>query len=292
MIFMRIRPELEMKDGNKIPVLGLGTWQLTGENCRNIVKEALELNYQHIDTAEIYENQSEIGKTMKNFKRPKIFLTSKVWTNHLHYDEVINACNRTLKELNTSYLDLYLIHRPNREVPLEETFKALKELVDNGKTKSVGVSNFSISLLKEALDVAEIPITVDQVKFHPYLYRKDLLEFCNKNRIVLTAYSPLGRGILLRDETIREIAERHRKTPAQICLRWGLQKGVVVIPKSSSEKHLKENFDVFDWNIPQGDMERIDLLNKGGSVLNLELPTLDRERKQSKLKYEMKFRAK
>jgi diketogulonate reductase-like aldo/keto reductase len=273
MIFMSIRPELKMNDGNKIPVLGLGTWQLTGENCRNVVREALELNYRHIDTAEIYENQSGIGKGMKNFERSKIFLTSKVWMNHLRYEDVITACNRSLKELNTSYLDLYLIHWPNREVPLEETFEALKELVDDGKTKSVGVSNFAINLLKEALDVAEIPITVDQVEFHPYLYRKDLLEFCNKNRIVLTAYSPLGRGILFQDETIKEIADKHRKTPAQICLRWGLQKGVVVIPKSGSEKHLKENFAIFDWNISQDDMKRIDLLDKGESVLNIELPT-------------------
>ena len=269
MIFMSIRPELEMKDGNKIPVLGLGTWQLTGENCRNVVKEALELNYRRIDTAEIYENQSEIGKGIKNFQGSKIFLTSKVWMNHLRYDDVINACNRSLKELNTSYLDLYLIHWPNPEVPLKETFEALGELVDDGKTKSVGVSNFSINLLKEALDVAEVPIAVDQVEFHPYLYRKDLLEFCNKNKIVLTAYSPLGRGILFQDETIREIAGKYKKTPAQICLRWGLQNGAVVIPKSGSEKHLKENFVIFDWNISQEDMKRIDSLDKGESVLNL-----------------------
>lgn len=266
---MNIKPELEMNDGNKIPVLGLGTWQLTGENCRAIVKRALELDYRHIDTAEGYGNQSEIGNAIKNFERSKIFLTSKVWMNHLHYDDVINACNRTLKELNTDYLDLYLIHWPNPEVPLEETFGALEELIDDGKTRSVGVSNFSIDLMKEALEVAEIPITVDQVEFHPYLYRKDLLEFCNKNRIVLTAYSPLGRGVLFQDETMREIADRYRKTPAQICLRWGLQKGVVVIPKSGSEKHLKENLAIFDWNISQDDMKRIDLLDRGESVLTV-----------------------
>ena len=123
--------------------------------------------------------------------------------------------------------------------------------------------------MKEAFEVADIPITVNQIEFHPYLYRKDLLEFCNKNRIVLTAYSPLGRGILFQDETIREIAGKYRKTPAQICLRWGLQKRVVVIPKSGSENHLKENFAIFDWNISQGDIKRIDSLDKGESVLNL-----------------------
>lgn len=270
---MNLKPELEMKDGNKIPVLGLGTWQLTGENCTTIVKKALELDYRHIDTAEIYENQSEIGKGIKNFQRSKIFLTSKVWTNHLQYTDVIDACNRTLKELNTNYLDLYLIHWPSREVPLEETLEALGELVDDGKIKSVGVSNFSVNLLKKALEVAEVPITVDQVEFHPYLYRKDLLEFCNKNRIVLTAYSPLGRGVLFQDKKIREIADRYGKTPAQICLRWGLQRGAVVIPKAGSEKHLKENSAVFDWSISENNMKRIDSLDKSYSVLDLELPT-------------------
>jgi diketogulonate reductase-like aldo/keto reductase len=270
---MTIKPELEMRDGNKIPVFGLGTWQLTGENCGAIVKRAIELGYRHIDTAEVYGNQTEIGEAIKNFERSKIFLTSKVWSNHLHYEDVINACNRTLKELNTSHLDLYLIHWPNREVPLDETFEALEELVDDGKTKSVGVSNFSINLLNKALEVAEVPITVNQVEFHPYLYRKDLLEFCNRNRIVLTAYSPLARGILFQNERIREIAEKYGKTPAQVCLRWGLQKGTVVIPKSSSENHLKENLAVFDWEISQGDMKKIDLLDRDKSVLGIELPT-------------------
>jgi 2,5-diketo-D-gluconate reductase B len=269
MIFMSIRPELELKDGNKIPVLGLGTWQLTGKRCIDIVEKALELGYRHIDTAEIYENQSEIGKAIKYFNRSEIFLTSKVWTNHLHYDDVMEACDRTLKELNTDYLDLYLIHWPSMSVPFEETFKALEELVADGKVKSVGVSNFTINHLKEALEVAKNPITVDQVEFHPYLYQKGLLEFCNKNGLVLTAYSPLGRGSIPRDETIRKIADKYNKTPAQVCLRWCLQKGVVVIPKSGSEEHLKENLDIFDWNISKEDMKRIDSLDKGESVINL-----------------------
>ena len=268
MIFMSIRPELELKGGNKIPVLGLGTWQLTGKRCIDTVEKALELGYRHIDTAEIYENQSEIGKAIKYFHRSEIFLTSKVWTNHLHYDDVIEACNKTLKELNTNYLDLYLIHWPDMSVPFEETFRALEELVADGKVKSVGVSNFNINHLKDALKVAKDPITVDQVEFHPYLYQKGLLEFCNENGLVLTAYSPLWRGSILRDETIGKIADKHNKTPAQVCLRWCLQKGVVVIPKSGSEKHLKENLDIFDWNISKEDMKRIDSLDKGESVIN------------------------
>jgi 2,5-diketo-D-gluconate reductase B len=269
MIFMSIRPELELKGGNKIPVLGLGTWQLTGKKCIDIVEKALELGYRHIDTAEVYGNQSEIGKAIKYFHRSEIFLTSKVWTNHLHYDDVIEACNRTLEELNTDYLDLYLIHWPSTEVPFEETFRALEELVVDGKVESVGVSNFTINHLKEALKVAKNPITVNQVEFHPYLYQKDLLEFCNKNGIVTTAYSPLGRGSILRDEAIKKIADKNNKTSAQVCLKWCLQKGVVVIPKSGSEEHLKENLDIFDWNISKEDMKRIDLLDKGKSVINL-----------------------
>jgi 2,5-diketo-D-gluconate reductase B len=269
MIFMSIRPELELKGGNKIPVLGLGTWQLTGKKCIDIVKKAIELGYRHIDTAEVYGNQSEIGKAIKYVHRSEIFLTSKIWTNHLHYDDVIEACNRTLEELSTNYLDLYLIHWPSMEVPFEETFRALEELVADGKVKSVGVSNFTINHLKEALKVAKNQITVDQVEFHPYLYQKGLLEFCNKNGIVITAYSPLGRGGILRDEKIRKIADKYNKTSAQVCLRWCLQNGVVVIPKSGSEGHLKENLDIFDWNISKEDMKRIDSLDKGEIVINL-----------------------
>ena len=255
------QPEFKLKDGNRIPALGLGTLELTGEKCIEVVKKSLQLGYKHIDTAEAYGNQKEIGKGIKNFDRKKLFITSKIWMENLHHDDVFKSCEKTLKELKTDYLDLYLIHWPNRNIPLEETFKALEELAKEGKIKSIGVSNFTINHLKDALKVAGMLITVNQVEFHPYLYQKDLLEFCNQNKIVLTAYSPLGRGSLIKDEVIREISAKYKKTPAQVCLRWELERGVVVIPKASSESHLKENLGIFGWKLSNEDIERIDSIN-------------------------------
>lgn len=246
--------------------MGLGTWGLTGKRCRDIVRRAVELGYRHIDTAEIYGNHSEIGEAIRHFPRSGIFLTSKVWTNHLRHSDVIEACNRTLRELKTDYLDLYLIHWPSSEVPHEETFAAMRELVSDGKVRSVGVSNFAENHLRDALRVAGDMVMVDQMEFHPRCYQKDLLEFCKDHGLVVTAYSPLGRGNILGDEVIREIAEKYHRTPAQVCLRWGLQKGVVVIPKAGSEGHLRENLDVFDWEISKDDMRRLDSLDRGGGL--------------------------
>lgn len=267
--------ELELSDGNRIPVLGLGTWELLGDECKEAIRMALNLGYRHIDTAEIYGNQKEIGIAIKKFDRKKIFITSKVWRENLHYDNVIKSCNETLKDLQTDYLDLYLIHWPNRNIPLKETFKALEKLVDEGKIKSIGVSNFTINHLKDALKVAKLPIIVNQIEFHPYLYQRDLLEFCNKNKIVITAYSPLGRGRLLSDKTILKIANKHEKTPAQICLRWELEKGIVVIPKASSEKHLKENMDIFDWKLDKEDINEIDSIGVQKRFVNPNFSEFD-----------------
>ena len=254
--------EILLKNGKKIPALGLGTWELIGKNCESAVKTAIELGYNHIDTAEVYGNQKEIGSAINIFERKKIFLTSKVWHGNLKHDSILKACHSTLKDLQTDYLDLYLIHWPNRKIPVKETLSALKSLADSGKVKSIGVSNFTIAHIEEALSFAEIPIVNNQVEFHPYLFQKDLLEYCNSKKIVLTAYSPLGRRKLLNDRTIIEIAKNCNKTPAQVCLNWILQKNCVVIPKASSREHLLENLQAFDFDLSKEDCEKIDSLNK------------------------------
>ncbi len=253
--------EYELRDGNHIPALGLGTGSLRGSRGTYIVKRAIELGYKHIDTADAYGNHEEIGEAIKGLDRSKIFLTSKVKPSNLRYRNVIQDCNRSLRELGTDYLDLYLIHWPNESIPIQETLRALNELVDEGKIRSIGVSNFAIRHLNGALQVEEHPITNNQVRFHPYDYDQDLLDYCQRRNLVLTAYSPLGKASILHNQTIQEIAKKNNRTPAQICLRWGLQKGVAVIPKTASEARLKENMEIFDWQITSEDMKTLDSPN-------------------------------
>lgn len=261
-------PTIELKDGNKIPILGLGTWQLTGKSCEQSVKDAISLGYNHIDTAEFYGNHKEIGRAIKNADRKKLFITSKVWYDNLKYDYVLKSCDKTLKDLGTNYLDLYLIHWPNNKIDMKETFDALKKLYDDKKIKSVGVSNFTIKHLEYALSVSKVPIVVNQVEFHPYLYQKELLDFCNSNKIILTAYSPLARGKVFNEKKMTEISKKYKKTPGQITLRWMIDKNIVVIPKASSLNHLKSNMDVFDFKLSETDNIMIEALNKNERMIN------------------------
>jgi diketogulonate reductase-like aldo/keto reductase len=262
-------PVIRLKSGNAIPVFGLGTWDLTGQQCIDAVKKALELGYNHIDTAEIYRNHKEVGKGIEGYDRSRLFITSKIWRNEYQHEDVHKACDRALSDMGIDYLDLYLIHWPSSSVPVSETLLAMAELYDNGKIKSVGVSNFSIELLQEAIGVG-IPISVNQVELHPHLYQKELLDYCKHKGIVVTAYSPLARGRLLNDEILRKMAEKYNKTTAQVSLKWLLQKGTVVIPKASSENHLKENMNIFEWQLDRSDIERIDNIGINKRVIELD----------------------
>ena len=253
--------DLTLRDDHHMPVLGLGTWALRGDQCRVIVKRAIELGYTHIDTADMYGNHQEVGDAIAEFDRTTIYLVSKVRPGNLHYHTVIRDCQRFLRELNTPYLDLLLIHWPNDQIPIQETLRAFDELVDDGMIKSIGVSNFSIRQLRETIRVEGHPITNNQVRFHPYDYDQALLEYCHKQDIVVTAYSPLGRARILYHTIIQDTAYKYGRTPAQICLRWALQKGTVVIPKTSSETRLKENMDIFDWDLSQDDMRHLNELS-------------------------------
>jgi len=265
---MKEIPVQKLRSNYSIPVIGLGTWQLIGKECEIAVRKSLEIGYRHIDTAEIYGNQKDIGKAIQGFDRSELFITSKVWRTNLRFKSVIKACESTLKELNTSYLDLYLVHWPNPRVPIDETLRAMKILYGDGKIRNVGVSNFDVPLLEQALEVEEIPVCVDQVEFHPYLYRKDLLEFCKKNDVALVAYSPLARGRIVKDKTIKELADKYRKTPAKISLRWIIQKDAIPIPKARSDEHLKENMDIFDWKLSEEDVKKIDSIGAERRPIN------------------------
>jgi len=270
---------ITLNNKTDIPILGLGTWRLSGDETINVVKKALKIGYNHIDTAEMYGNEKEIGEAIKDVDRTKLFLTSKVWYDNLHYQDVISACNGSLKKLGTNYLDLYLIHWPNPSIDMKETFQALKELYSEGTVKAVGVSNFTIKNLKLALDVCQsisLPITVNQVEFHPFLYQEVLLDFCRENHIYLTAYRPIAKGLVNDNLIIRQIAQKYQKSPAQITIRWLTQQNIITIPKASSEEHLKENINIFDFELEKSDIEKMKQVNQDNRMVYKDIAGFDK----------------
>lgn len=269
---------IKLNNKTNIPILGLGTWRLFGDETIDVVRKALNMGYSHIDTAEMYGNEKEIGIAIKDVERDNIFLTSKVWYDHLHYQDVISACKESLKKLGTDYLNLYLIHWPTPSIDMKETFQALKELYSQGMVKAVGVSNFTIKHLKQTLPFCQsisLPITVNQVEFHPFLYQESLLNFCREKHIHLIAHCPLARGLVNENLIINQIAEKYQKTPAQIALKWLVQQDIIEIPKASSEKHLRENMDIFDFELENSDMEKIKEENQNKRMVNNEIAGFD-----------------
>ncbi len=247
-----------LKSGYDMPALGLGTWELTGRTCEEIIPVAIEMGYRHIDTAELYENEGEIGNAIKGFNRESLFITSKVASTNLNGNDLRQACQRSIKKLGTDYLDLYLVHWPNESIDLAETLEAMQELVEQGMIRSVGLSNFEKQRTEKALSISSVPICNLQIEYHPFTKRKELPEFCKANEITITAYSPLARGKVFKNQTLKKIAEKYQKSAAQVSLKWLLQKGNIVIPKASSQDHLEQNMELFDWQLDLEDIERID----------------------------------
>ncbi len=259
---------LVLRSGASMPTLGVGSGKLTGRECESALRAALEIGYRHIDTAQAYDNQPEIGRALTGYDRSKLFITSKLWFGDYTEKKVPAAFDRILRELKCDYLDLLLIHWPDRSVPFAETLGAMQQLVEDGKLRSIGVSNFTIAHLEEALESAEI--AVNQVEFHPFLNQSELLNFCTQHQIILTAYCPLGRGLVASNEELQKIGGAHSKTAAQVALRWLIQKGMAAIPKSSSPARLKENAAIFDFTLSPKEMQRIDALNEDRRLINPE----------------------
>lgn len=245
-----------------VPGLGLGTWELTGRLCADRVREALELGYRHIDTAQMYENETEVGKGIAESHVPRddVFITTKLWFDDLEGPDVVPSVEESLERLGTDYVDLLLIHWPDEDVPLGETLEAMLRVQEQGKARFIGVSNFTVELWKEALDTA--PAHVNQVEYHPFLDQQPLLDLARERGVHLIAYSPLARGRVIDNETLQEIGERHGKTAAQVALRWLLQQDRVAaaIPKAASSAHLRENRDIFDFELTPSEMLQISAL--------------------------------
>jgi diketogulonate reductase-like aldo/keto reductase len=259
-------PTRTLPSGDELPLVGFGTWDLEGGSFDGAVRAALDAGYGHVDTAEGYRNEAELGEVLAEYDREELFLTSKVSPEHLNYNSVIEACEDSLERLGTDYLDLYLIHWPNPAISLRETLSAMEKLHDRGLIRNVGVSNFSAYQLSCAHHVADVPIAVNQIEFHPYFQRPDLVEYCRESDTVVEAAAPLARGALFDDETVTELAETYDRSPAQVVLKWAVDQGIVVLPKSNSPAHVRENLALFDWELDADDAARLDALDRDDPV--------------------------
>ncbi|WP_028594181.1 aldo/keto reductase [Paenibacillus assamensis] len=262
---------ITLNNGVHMPQLGLGVWRVEeGAQVEEAVKTALQIGYRHIDTAAVYKNEAGVGKAIKEsgVPREEIFLTTKVWNADQGYEATLKAFDESLSKLGTDYVDLYLVHWPTPERDLYlETYKALEKLLEEGRVRAIGVSNFHIHHLERLMDNTSIVPVVNQVECHPRLAQNELRQFCNKHNIVLEAWSPLMQGgEILEDRDVMAIAANHGKTGAQVVIRWHLQKGNIVIPKSVTASRIRENFDVFDFELTADEMATIDQLNQDKRV--------------------------
>lgn len=258
---------MELINEVKIPAIGIGTYKTgSDEETAKAIKFALEAGYRHIDAAAFYGNEAGVGKGIKEsgIKREEMFLVTKLWNDDHGYDKTMEAFNKSLERLQVEYLDLYLIHWPTKLNA--EIWKAFEELYESGKVRAIGVCNFKSGHLEELKESAKIMPMVNQIEVHPFNTREKLREYCRANNIQVVAWSPISRGRVLSNELLIRLSEKYSKTITQIVLKWHIQKCVIPIPKSSNEIRIKENFEVFDFEIAKEDMELIDSLNEDKSV--------------------------
>jgi 2,5-diketo-D-gluconate reductase B len=256
-------------NGARIPSIGLGTWELRGRTCARVVEQALRFGYRHFDTAQAYENEREVGDGLRasGVRRDEVFVTTKIWTNHFAPHDLERSTKESLVRLRMPEVDLLLLHWPNPHVPLAETLGALARAKQIGLTRHIGVSNFTVALIEEAVRACPEPLVCNQVEYHPYLDQTKVREACARNGMALVAYSPIAKGKVKSDALLSRIGRMYRKSPAQICLRWLVQQNVAAIPRTLRIERLSENIDIFDFELTQGEMDQIfELARPGGRM--------------------------
>jgi diketogulonate reductase-like aldo/keto reductase len=251
--------QLVEANGAKIPAIGLGTWELRERTCARLVEQAIRLGYRHIDTAQIYENEREVGEGLRasRVRRDEMFVTTKVWTNHFAPNDLERSVKESLTKLRLSEVDLLLLHWPNPHVPLAETLGALTNAKKLGMCRHIGVSNFTVALIDEAVAICSEPLVCNQVEYHPYLDQGKVREVCAGHGMAVVAYSPVARGRIKKDDALALIGKPYGKTAAQVCLRWLVQQNVSAIPRTSKIERLSENIDIFDFTLSDDEMRQI-----------------------------------
>jgi 2,5-diketo-D-gluconate reductase B len=253
--------------GARIPILGLGTWRLTGRTCVRVVEQALRLGYRHLDSAQVYDNEAEVAEGIRHsgVARNEVFLTTKVRPTNLAPRDLLRSTKESLTKMKLSEVDLLLLHWPSEAVPLADTMGALAQAKQAGMTRHIGVSNFNVALMDQAVTLCPEPLVCNQVEYHPLLEQSKVLAACRRLGMAMVAYSPIARGGLGDNDTIQAIGATHGKSPAQVALRWLIQQGVVAIPRTSRVERLAENIAVFDFQLSADEMAAITALGSASA---------------------------
>lgn len=256
--------------GFKVPVVGLGTWALRGRECARLTEQAIRLGYRHVDTAQMYDNEREVGEGVRvSGLRSEVMVTTKVQPSLLAPHDLERSVKESLARLRLDVIDLLLIHWPNPRVPLAETLGAMAKMKREGYTRQIGVSNFTVALLEEATKASSEPLVCNQVECHPFLNQDKVIAACRNHKMAVVAYSPIARGNAAGDKLLEKIGKAHGKSAAQVCLRWLVQQGVVVIPRTSRPERLEENFALFDFELSDAEMREIaGLARRGGRIVD------------------------
>ena len=250
-------------NGARIPLIGLGTWELNGSTCERIVEEALRLGYRHIDTAAMYENEREVGQGVRAavVPRDEVFITTKVWTSDFAPRDLERSAKESLKKLKLSEVDLLLLHWPSKTVPLADTIGALCKTKRDGLARHIGISNFTVPLIEQAVKLSGEPLVCNQFECHPFLDQSKLIAATKRNAMAVVAYAPTAKGKSKNDPVLERIGKTHGKTAVQVCLRWLVQQHIVAIPRTSKPERLKQNVDVFDFTLSEAEMQDISALS-------------------------------
>ena len=255
--------------GFKLPIIGLGTWDLRGRDCARLVEQAIRLGYRHIDTAQMYDNEREVGEGVHaSGRRAEVTVTTKVQPTMLAPHDLERSVKASLAKLRLDVIDLLLIHWPNPRVPLAETRGAMAKMKREGITRQIGVSNFTVALLEEATKVSSEPLVCNQIECHPFLDQDKVIAACRQHGMAVVAYSPIARGGAKGDALLEKIGKAHGKTAPQVCLRWLVQQGIVVIPRTSKRERLEENIAIFDFALTDAEMTAIAGLARGERIVD------------------------